>query len=238
MSGKEKIMIRLIQDDCLNAMDKLIEENVKATMTITDIPYNEVNRKSNGLRGLDKGYADSSVINLDKFLCCLEKLTTGSIYIFCGTEQVSFIRRRLVELKLSTRLCIWEKNNPSPMNGQYIWLSGVECCVYGKKKNAVFNEHCKNTVFKYPVVNKQIHLTQKPLNLMKYLINVSSNKNDLVLDPCMGSGQTILAAKILNRSAIGIDNGYCEKEKSKYYKMPWKEVVEDRLKNEIQESIN
>ena len=73
----------------------------------------------------------------------------GSIYIFCSTEQVSEIRRLLGLNKLSTRLIIWNKTNPSPMNGQYIWLSSVECCVYGKFPKATFNEHCKGSVLNF-----------------------------------------------------------------------------------------
>lgn len=125
--------------------------------------------------------------------------------MFCGTEQVSAIRATMVEKGLSTRLCIWEKTNPSPMNGQVIWLSGIECCVYGKKKNATFNEHCKNTVFRFPTVKGKLHPTQKPIDLMKYLIEVSSNENDIVLDPFMGSGSTGVACINTNRSFIGIE---------------------------------
>ena len=55
------------------------------------------------------------------------------------------------------------------------------------------------------------HPTEKPLELMKYLIKTYSNENDLVLDNTMGSGTTCLAAKELNRKFIGI-----EKEQ-KYY---------------------
>jgi site-specific DNA-methyltransferase (adenine-specific) len=49
------------------------------------------------------------------------------------------------------------------------------------------------------------HPTQKPLELMKYLISTYSNENDMVLDNTMGSGTTPLAAKELNRKFIGIE---------------------------------
>ena len=108
----------------------------------------------------------------------------------------------MIDHGLSTRLCIWEKTNPSPMNGQYIWLSGVECCVYGKKRGATFNEHCKNSVWRYPTVRSKVHPTQKSLELFKYLIRTSSNTGDLVLDPCCGSGTTAEAAVLENREFI------------------------------------
>ena len=50
-----------------------------------------------------------------------------------------------------------------------------------------------------------LHPTQKPLGLMEYLIKTYTNENDVVLDCCMGSGTTILAAKNLNRLFIGIE---------------------------------
>jgi site-specific DNA-methyltransferase (adenine-specific) len=50
--------------------------------------------------------------------------------------------------------------------------------------------------------------TQKPLELMKYLISTYSNENDIVLDNTMGSGTTCLAAKELNRKYIGIEKDF------------------------------
>ena len=56
-----------------------------------------------------------------------------------------------------------------------------------------------------------IHPTQKPLELMKYLIKTYSNEDDVVMDNCMGSNTTGLACKELNRQYIGI-----EKDKNYY----------------------
>jgi site-specific DNA-methyltransferase (adenine-specific) len=139
---------KIICGDCIEEMKKMADNSVD--LILTDIPYGEVNRKSNGLRNLDKGVADIVNFDLNHLIKEFIRLSKGSIYVFCGTEQVSEIRKVLVENGLSTRLCIWKKTNPSPMNGQSIWLSGIECCVYGKKKNAVFNEHCKNSVWEFP----------------------------------------------------------------------------------------
>ena len=175
------------------------------TCTVTDIPYGEVNRKSNGLRNLDKKDADIITFNLENFVDEICRITSGSIYIFCGTEQVSTIRKLLVKAGASTRLCIWEKSNPSPMNGNSIWLSGIECCVYGKFKGATFNEHCKNTVFKFPTVRGKLHPTQKPIPLLQYLIETSSNENDIIFDPCMGSGSTGVAALKAKRNFVGVE---------------------------------
>ena len=196
-------MIKLYNDDCLKVMKQFDDKSIE--LCVTDIPYGKVNRKSNGLRNLDKHKADEVTFSLSDFLSELNRIIFGSIYIFCGTEQVSEIRGTLVKYGFSTRLIIWEKTNPSPMNGQHIWLSGVECCVYGKRKGAVYNGHCNNTVLRFPCGRNKLHPTQKPLDLIKQLIEFSSNKGGLVFDPCMGSGTTGIACKELDRNFIGIE---------------------------------
>ena len=61
--------------------------------------------------------------------------------------------------------------------------------------------------------NRGLHPTQKPLELMLWLIKSYSNPRHLVLDPFMGSGTTLVAAKMSGRRAIGIDSNeaFCEK---------------------------
>ena len=54
-------------------------------------------------------------------------------------------------------------------------------------------------------ISNKNHPTEKPLELMKYLIKTYTNENDIVLDNTMGSGTTPLAAKELNRKFIGIE---------------------------------
>lgn len=56
-----------------------------------------------------------------------------------------------------------------------------------------------------PNRNGKVHPTQKPIELLEWLINTYSNENDLVLDNTMGSGSTGVACKNLNRDFIGIE---------------------------------
>ena len=182
-------------------------------LVMTDIPYGEVNRADNGLRNLDKDKADIGCFDVTELTDILCDKTRGSIYMFCGFNQVSDIRKAMTAKGLSTRIIVWEKTNPSPMNGEYIWLSGIELCVFGKKSGATFNEHCKNTVFRYPSGGSKIHPTQKPLNLFRRLLLASSNECDVVLDPFMGSGTTAVACIKEKRHFIGfeLDKEYFDK---------------------------
>ena len=54
-------------------------------------------------------------------------------------------------------------------------------------------------------VDTGLHPTQKPLNLMKLLIELTTCENQIVLDPFCGSGTTLAVALILNRKYIGIE---------------------------------
>lgn len=209
MKYPEDFINKIICADCLEAMKEIPDKSVD--LVLTDIPYGEVNRQSNGLRLLDKGNADIVGFNLQNMIDELLRICVGSLYIFCGWSQLPIIKNTFIKNGLSTRVIIWEKTNPSPMNGDYIWLSGIEPAVYGKRKNATFNEHCKNTVLRYSSGNSKSHPTQKNIKLFQELIKISSNKTDLILDPFLGSGTTAVAAKQLNRNFIGIEisEKYC-----------------------------
>ena len=50
-----------------------------------------------------------------------------------------------------------------------------------------------------------LHPTEKPVELLEYLIKTYSNENDVILDNCMGSGSTGVAALNTNRRFIGIE---------------------------------
>ena len=201
------ILNKIYNDDCISFMNTL-SENV-FDLTLTDIPYNGVNRKSNGLRNLDKSFADILTFDLNTFLNEVYRVTRGTIIIFCGYNQLSeiydFFKEKARENLGTVRQLVWEKTNPSPMNGQYIYLSGIENAIWFKKRGAVFNARCKNTVFRYPCGRSKLHPTEKNHGLLQELILDNSNENDIVFDPCCGSGAHCLVAKENNRNYIGVE---------------------------------
>lgn len=76
------------------------------------------------------------------------------------------------------------------------------------------------SILKFNNEGKTQHPTQKPIELIKYLIKSFSNENDLVLDSCMGSGTTALACIETNRMYIGYELD------TKYYN-----ICKERIQN-------
>lgn len=205
---------KLYNMDCMDYFS-IIDGGGQFDLTLTDVPYGEVNRSSNGLRSLNKEDADIMTFNLQDFLNEVYRVTKSTIIVFCGKEQISEIHSyfsgKQKSGKGTVRQIVWEKTNPSPMNGQNIYLSGIENAVWFKKRGGTFNAHCKNTVFKYPCGRNKIHPTEKNHNLLKELILDNSNADDIVFDPCMGSGSSCLVAAENDRRYVGVEL------KQKYY---------------------
>ena len=65
--------------------------------------------------------------------------------------------------------------------------------------------HHPKSILKFQNENKTIHPTQKPVDLLVYLIKTYSNENNIVLDFTMGCGSTGIACKLTNRQFIGIE---------------------------------
>ena len=208
-------MNNLILGNCLE------KEIPKCRLLLTDIPYEEVNRDSNGLRKLDKEKADEKTFEIDVFLDHIYE-SADIFIIFCGNEQYSQIYKYFSakqKLKKGTvRQLIWAKSNPSPMNGEYIYLSGTENAVWFKKAGTgKMNNKCKKNYFIHSTGSSKYHPTEKNHKLLEELILDNTNENDLVVDTCMGSGSTGIVAIKNKRHFYGIelDERYFETAKER-----------------------
>jgi len=193
--------INLFDENCMNI------NLPKCRLLLTDIPYEKVNRKDNGLRNLNKDKADIKTFELNNFLEHIYE-SAEIFIIFCGNEQYSKIYDFFNRKAGTVRQIIWAKTNPSPMNGEYVYLSGTENAVWFKKKGTgKLSElaKCKRNWFKFPTGSSKSHPTEKNHNLLRELILDNTKERDLVIDPCMGSGSTGLIAKELNRQFLGIE---------------------------------
>lgn len=83
-------------------------------------------------------------------------------------------------------------------------------------------------------IEKNAHPTVKPLSLMMYLIKLGSRENDVVLDPFLGSGTTLLAAHLSNRKGIGIEREaeYVKIAKGRLSSLPNKLHIFDEAKTD------
>ena len=201
----------IIHGDCMDVFPKLGDRSVN--MILTDIPYGAVTqngeeraRYSGQLRKVNKGGADVETFELMEFLQQCSRVCDGSIYIFCGIEQLSTVFSYFYNHKdFMTRQCAWKKTNPAPSNGQHMWLSSMENCVFAKRRKTKFNQLCKSAVWEFSTGQSKVHPTEKPLRLFEYLVESSTDPGDSVFDPCIGSGTAAVAAKNLGRQYIGVE---------------------------------
>lgn len=119
----------------------------------------------------------------------------------------------------------WIKNNPAPQARKVKWMNGSESFLIATANKGAghhFNYKLGQSpdYFRHSVNFEHLHPTQKPLKLINWIIKYWSFKNDLVLDPFLGSGTTAVSCKQLKRNFIGI-----EKNK-KYYEIANKRLVE------------
>ena len=102
-------------------------------------------------------------------------------------------------------ILIWKKNNCTPSQ---FYMKNCEYIIFCRKGKAKYinNMGGSKTVHDFNnIIGNKVHPTEKPVELMSIYVENSSNENDLVLDPFMGSGSTGIACLKLNRKFIGIE---------------------------------
>ena len=227
----------IYKGDCLEVMDKLIEQGVKVDAIITDPPYGTTACKWD------------SVIPFDEMWKRLNKLIkdNGAIVLF-GSEPFSS-HLRMSNIKNFKYDWIWEK----PQGANFMLVKRQPYKVH--EVISVFNKHTyipqmeegkpyisgkgtsgditgnvikvqtKNEGTRYPRSvqrfsmnkSKSFHPTQKPVELLEYLIKTYTVAGETVLDFTMGSGSTGVACLNTNRKFIGIelDDKYFEIAKNR-----------------------
>ena len=224
-------MNNLYRGDCLEVMDRLIEDGVKVDSIITDPPYGTTACKWD------------SVIPFDEMWLRLNKLIkpNGAIVLF-GSEPFSSALR-MSNIKNYKYDWVWNKrlagnvflakSQPMKIHENILVFNSSKESFYpiktdlekvrnykdkygggesfGKKGTGdkVHTTKGKNpkSIIDISNANRKgnTHPTQKPVALMEYLIKTYTNEGELVLDFTMGSGTTGVACKNLNRDFIGIE---------------------------------
>jgi DNA modification methylase len=157
----------------------------------------------------------------------------GTLIIFYDIWKSTEIKEIATLYKFKQpRVCQWQKTNPVPVNSKVNYLSNsIEYFfTFVKGSNPTFNSKYDNGVYRFPICHgkeRTSHPTQKPIELIKTLIEKHSNPEDLVLDSFAGSGTTGVACQLTNRKFLMI-----EKDENYY------EIINERLnKNENIEYI-
>lgn len=204
----------------VNAIEymKLIKDE-SIDLICTDPPYKITSRGSSGNAGgmmstelskKGKIFNDNDIKIKDYASDFYRILKNNShCYIMCNHKNLQDFINEFTKVGFRfTKSLIWVKNNK--IMGKY-YMNQFEYILFFQKGNKQINNCGTSDILIFNNIKtkdndgKNIHDTQKPIDLMKVLVGNSSNENDLVLDPFMGSGSTIFACNKLNRNYIGLE---------------------------------
>ncbi|KRL07957.1 DNA-methyltransferase [Liquorilactobacillus hordei] len=219
----------LLQGDCLENLTKIPDHSID--LLLTDPPYehvmggmkSKVYNKSGTYRAnsyMNMKMSQFKHDNIFNFLnTVIPKLKKINMFIFCSKLQLAHYFNYINQhKKLKFDLLIWDK---SSIEGKYgmksskFFTQDIEYVVRiyesGVSLNKIWNEdHTKSNSSYYMKRQKftqphGLHESMKPVELLQRYIELTSNENDIVLDPFMGSGSTGIAALNLNRRFIGME---------------------------------
>lgn len=216
----------LMTGDCVVEMAKLLGENNEGAgwvdVTITDPPYEASGAakqrrsgsdwsKSDNVTKKDIGFAPMTQALRMKAAYLIAKLTRRWVLTFCESEAVADWRAAYELAGLEyIRTGVWYKPDAMPQYSGDRPAQGSESILImhppGRKK---WNGGGSHAHWTYPKNEGKglykRHPTQKPLRLMRKLVQLFSNPGELVLDPFMGAGSTGMAAVELGRKFYGIE---------------------------------
>ena len=227
--------------DCFELLPEIEDKSVD--LVVSDCPYefsngNWLTSRKTGKKSILNGscldtdgdvYDSMSAFgeeDINRLLDMLvPKMRIPNMYFFCSEEQVPYYGMYARRKGLHFQLLVWEKplsiinRNRFSQHTEYI----VRIYDFGTGLNPVqFNDYYSKVLRDAPIHGKsKYHPTQKPTSIMRKFIMLSSNEGDVVLDPFMGSGSTIVSAIECGRRYIGIEKN------EKYYK-----IAESRMKAE------
>ena len=215
--------------DCLEIMKKINNQSVD--MILCDLPYGVTQCKWDTVIPFEKLWAEYERIIKDNgaiLLTAIEpfasalRLSNIKMYkydwVWDKIKGTGFLNAKKQPMRCYENICVFYKKQPT-YNPQKTF--GHEKKVSHRKKDyltEVYNPANKETYYssteRYPrniikfstdTQKSSLHPTQKPVALFRYLIKTYSNENDIILDNCIGSGTTAIAAIAEHRNYIGIE---------------------------------
>lgn len=227
----------LIHGDCLDVMKEIKEKSID--MVLVDLPYQSTQNKWDIIIPFDKLWEnyerivkDHGVLVFTAIQPFASKLILSNLPLFRydlvweKNKKTGFLNANKMPLRSHENILVYYKKLPiynpqktighKPVNSYTKHTS--DGTNYGKTKIGIKGggqtDRFPGSILKFPVVNNdskdKIHPTQKPIKLFEFIIKTYTNEGMLILDSCVGSGTTCIAAKNTNRLYIGI-------EKDKHY---------------------
>lgn len=222
--------LKLYLGDCLEEMRKIPDNSVDCI--ICDLPYGTTNCKWDVLIPFDKLWEEYNRIVKETAPILLFGIEPFSSYIrmsnikdfrydlywhktlcsnFMMGKRQPFFKVETISVfykKSPTYNPIMRKGKPYEVKESHIEQKGMQQKYCFDKKSDIKNEGTRypdNLLEFNSLGSGKLHPTQKPLDLLEYLIKTYTNENDIVLDNCMGSGTTGEACIKLGRNFIGIE---------------------------------
>lgn len=225
--------IKLFCGDCLNEMQNIEDKSVN--LILCDLPYGSTSCSWDIIIPFDKLWDEYNRVLTDNGIVVLFSSGFFTIDLINSNRKdfkYKLIWKKNVPTGMSSakyrpmkyyeEICVFYKKigtyNPQmkPRVGvgkacyNYDHYCGESNHVEYKKVKKRYDPDLvqPSDVLEFNVVpnrNGKVHPTQKPIELLEWLVNTYSNENDLVLDNTMGSGSTGVACRNLNRNFIGIE---------------------------------
>ncbi len=190
---------------------------------LTDPPYNLAQHSTGniplpGRSAMNNDLAPWDLIEfkpeewIDEFIRILKP--TGNLFIFTSYNQIGKWYELLDKRFDTTNFLIWHKTNPAPKIFKAGFLNSCEMVYtcWNKKHTWNFISQAEmHNFIESPICMKPERLSnpkhpaQKPIAILKKLINIASNEGDVVFDPFMGVGSSGVAALMTNRKFIGFE---------------------------------
>ena len=184
---------------------------VHADVVVTDPPYG-VRYVSNWRAEKHLPIHGDNVLPLD-VLGLLQVRDGGAVYWFCREGDIGAFNSAAFELGWNVRraLC-WDKGAWASGDLEGDWGAQYETIAWAAVGRHLLRGSRPGNLLRCARVSSAAHPTAKPEPLIEKIISVSSDEGQMVLDPYMGSGTALVAAKKLGRKAIGIEieERYCE----------------------------
>lgn len=218
-------MIKLMHGDCLELMDGIRDKSID--LILCDLPYGVTRNKWDSVIPLDRLWNQYNRIIKDNGVICLFSqppfsyvLGMGNIsnfkyeWVWKKDNVTGFLNANKAPLRIEERIMVFYKNqctyNPQMRSGfsRYKVAHGSRTTNYGSQVKTLKESNGERfpiNILEFKRDSSKLHPTQKPVALLEYLINTYTNKNDLVLDNCMGSGSTGIACINTQRDFIGME---------------------------------